>query len=247
MDLSKYGVRMLDLSSVPYSCGFLNSAPAKPVLDARVAAWRDGDGKPFPESDLIAQRVGFHSLGAGGLSINCYPVSWGQYMLMSKAAERATLPDDEKFHCLSVACLAETSDGHFVLSFRSRKNVSHYKNMWHVSAAGYVDLGLAQASQSIFPQVFRELEEELGVLPSHVQNVRQLGVCEHLVADSASVEVLMFAQVSLAASEVVERSKKAVDSWEGKVSTFPKETVREMLGRETFNPAAAVTLLIALK
>lgn len=239
--LQKHQVTLLHQGPDPYLLDFRLPLHV-PELDRMVADWRNAQGEPFPERDIIPHRVGVAAFRSPR-AIQCFPASWAQYMLMSKSGVRKQLPIYERFHVLSLACLVRTSDGQLALSYRSR-NVSHYPDMWHVSAAGYADLAIAEASRTAFFQFARELEEELNVLSSHIATCRQLGLCQHTVPDSASIEICLFAQVNLTGEQLVERARDAKDSWEGKVYVFPEEKVRQMLEEETFNPAAAATLMI---
>ncbi|HEY4504494.1 MAG TPA: hypothetical protein VJI73_01850 [Candidatus Paceibacterota bacterium] len=233
---------ILKSTSVPFIIS-VTGTHSRPELGKLVADWRDKEGNPFPQADLGPRRMGVAFPLEEDGRLKCFPVSWAEYSLMSKKAIRDSLPESERFHVLAISCLARTHDGQFVLSFRSRK-VSHYKNMYHVSAAGYLDLGSAMASQSSFPQLFQELEEELGVAPTAVEFCQQLGLCRHAVPDSAVVEICYFAQLKLTADELLDRAKGAKDGWEGKVTVCSAERALEELKSKPMNPAGAATLML---
>lgn len=245
--LEHHGVEVLSSIVGAPSRLFFGEAPQAPTLESLVAKGHPQTGKDFPGADLIPARVGVSVSAAekGMVDIECFPVSWAAYSVMADADSREQLPLLERFYCLAVSCLVRTSDGMYVLSLRSKK-VSHYKDMLHVSAAGYVDFQRAHASQSLLPQVFCELEEELLLLPSQIDGVRQLGVCRHLPANSAVVEGCFAVTTPLTAAEVLERSQHAKDSWEGKIHIFSAAEVQGKLKTEPFNPAGAATAVLAL-
>ena len=85
MDLwQKHGVSLVNTSSAPYQLVFDKPIPT-PMLDSRVAAWRDEQGRQFPERDLTPHRVGVASVYQMQANIICcFPTTWARYMLMSK-------------------------------------------------------------------------------------------------------------------------------------------------------------------
>ena len=227
-----------ELPSLRFAAGF-----ETPVTASLIVNWRDAKGDPFPERDLTPRRVGVLRYNEVFHPLFCAPISWAQLTLMSKAETRDEIPEDERFHALAVSCLVRTADERFVVTFRSEK-VSTYPNMWHVSAAGYVDLSYARDTQSLLVQVFRELEEETGLFPSDLTRIRHLGVCKHLPRDSAHIEPCFLAETSLPAHEVLERSRHAKDAWEGKYSAFTEAEVLRILETDRWTPAGAATLLL---
>lgn len=212
------------------------------VTASLIANWRDEKGSSFPERDLAPRRVGVFRYDEGPQVLHCVPVSWAQLTLMSRAAMRDQIPEAERFHALAVSCLVHTADERLIVTFRSEK-VSMYPSMWHISAAGYVDLSYARDTQSLLVQVFRELEEETGLLPSDIARIHQLGLCRHLPRESAHIEACFLARTNLSSSDVLERSLRAKDAWEGKYSAFTEADVLRMLETERWNPAGAATLL----
>lgn len=239
----KHEVALLDARQSPYRIAFDCEVPTT-KLDERIAAWRDSQGKPFPERDLVPHRVGvshFYEIPRG--LINCFPVTWAQYMLMSKGEIREALPREEYFRVLTVNCLVRTSDGQLILASRS-KGQSHYGGMLHVSAAGYLDLHMATQSSTPFLQCLVELQEELNVLSCDVRFVKQLGLALQLPRDSAAIEVCYYAEVNLTSRELLERAKTAKDSWEGKIAAFSESEIRKMLETEKFLPTGAATLML---
>lgn len=175
----KHEVALLDANSAPYRLTF-DKEVLTPKLHERIAAWRDTQGSPFPARDLVPHRVGVDDFYKRELGIiRCFPVTWAQYMLMSKGDVRETLPPEERFHVLTVNCLVRTSDELFVLASRSRGQ-SHFGGMLHVSAAGYLDLRMARESRTPLMQCFVELQEELNVLPCDIRFIKQLGLALQL-------------------------------------------------------------------
>jgi len=251
----RHQVGALSVSATPYLLTFGESL-AIPTLDLKLKEKKEKANLSVEESggstlgfrDFDMTKVGVKSYNPATNEIECFPISWNEYTEMRDPKFRETVPANENFHCLSICGVVKTIDEHMVLSFRSKK-VSIYKDMWHVSAAGFVDLETAQIAQTTLFQFFLELEEELGVLPSDIIHVKQLGLCQHLVIDSASVEVCMYAETRLTSAEIIGRAKGAKDSWEGKISTFPIDRLREMVGLESevkFNPGGAATIIMAL-
>jgi hypothetical protein len=241
--LAKHEVKVLDRRPRHYGLWFGNS-PAGAELNAMVASWRDPkNDSPFEDRDMAMNRVGIAGLDRS--EILCFPSSWGQYIVLSSENNRQKIPEGQCYKTLGLSCLARTRDGKLILSARS-KNVSHYAQMPHVSAAGYVDRQRAQMSQSAVPQAFTEIEEELGVFPTEVLYLRQLGVCEHSPADSALWDILYFAELKLPSDEVLKRAENAKDGWEGKMSAHSPEEVRRMLENQKFHPAGAAALFLAL-
>ncbi|MBI4224898.1 MAG: hypothetical protein HY617_01060 [Candidatus Sungbacteria bacterium] len=247
----KHEVKLLDASTVPYRLAFDENVPT-PTLDARVAAWRDAKGQPFPKRDMLPHRVGissFYPTRLGSFSesergvICCFPVTWAQYVLMSRGDVREALPLEEHFNVLTVNCLVRTSDDLLVLASRS-KGQSHFGGMLHTSAAGYCDLNLAMETRTPLLQCLVELQEELNVLSCDVRFVKQLGLALQLPRDSAAEEVCFYAEVNLSAKEVLARATTAKDSWEGKVGAFSESEVRRMLDTEKFLPTGAATLML---
>lgn len=239
----KHGVSLLDTDSAPYRLLF-GEQILTPILNSRVAAWRDNSGNPFPERDLTPHRVGVAALPRGNTGvIHCFPTTWARYMLMSKNDVWEMLPVEERFHVLTVNCVIKTGDARFILASRS-KGLSHFGGMLHVSAAGYVDLHAATESRTPLVQCFIELQEELNILPCDTLFIKQLGIAVRLPPDNAGIEVCYYTEVSMTAWEVIERAKTARDSWEGKISAFSEIEVRRMLETEKFLPTGAATLMI---
>lgn len=240
----KHTVAIVNVSGKAYSLDFI-TAPGTPVLDQYVHAWRDEKGKPFPPGDLKKKRVAAHTYNVEKNSIECFPVSWGQYALLTDPKIRQFIPEKERFKILAMACVIRTIDQKIVFSFRSQ-NVSHYKNMWHVSVGGVIDLKSARKYKSVIPQFFQELKEELGIEPKEVISYRQLGFCEYLPPNDTSKEVCLTANVTLTSGEVEKRARLASDNWEGKVITLPEREVRKLIKHETFTPGGAATVILAL-
>ena len=241
----KHKVAMLAVTPMPITVHIKTAQPS-PILDNLVAKWRDEKNMPFPESDLTLRMFGAKSLETIGnvITIHGCPVSWGQYMTMRKYF--SIIPEEEQFLQVAVSCLIETSDQHLILSFRS-KNVATHKNMWHVSAAGGAMLSSIQSSRGFLFSIFTEIDEELNLTPIHISSVTQLGLYRHTGEDSANIEVCFLATTKISSKEVLTRAKDAKDTWEGKISTFPRDEVRRMIYTETFNPAGAATIITALR
>lgn len=234
----KHCVELVSTSPTPYRLSFYGP-PHTPVLDKQIVAWRGNDGNPFPARDLEYHRVGVSDFEVENGTLNCFPATWGQWTLLF-GKTRGEIPEEERFDILSVVCMVRTADGQLVCCLRSRNNPI-FANVWHAGAAGFVDLDAASESMSVLPQAFRELQEELNVFPCDVHALRQLGLCYH---DGISYEILLCAEVSLSAAEVLERSATAQDSWEGKVHLFPESQAREMLETHKWNPAGAAALML---
>lgn len=243
----KHQVALLGRTSIPYSLNLRDSPPkgrAREKIQELNAA--KPEMPPFQDSDLVCQRVGVKAINhTPEANIDYFPISWAEYTVTRDWNFRAGLLAEEQFHCLSVCGVVLTSDRQLIMSLRS-EDVSIYRGHLHVSAAGFVDLDEAQSAPNVQFQFFKELEEELGLLPSSLR-VYQLGLCEHLAENSASVEVCMFAETSHTAKEVLATAVGAVDNWEGKVSAYPIAQVVEMLhGDQKFNPGGVATLILAL-
>jgi hypothetical protein len=245
----KYQVGLLHESQIPFSLLFEEHPPTS-TLNRFVRDWKDGKGNSFPKNDLEFHRVGVSGYNHGTEHLHCFPVSWAQYVLMSDPIIRQNLPSLEQFRCLTICGIVKTADKKLVLAFRSRTTVSHYKNMWHVSVAGYVDLAPARDEGGATQQFQQELEEELNILPSHIVSMKQLGLCQHLVQSSALIEICFAANVNLSTTELLARSRDAKDSWEGKIHAFPISKVKEMFSLESeekLNPGGAASLIMALR
>ena len=242
--LARHGVEILQTSHQSYRLDFL-STPAAPVLENLVATHRDDQGKPFSARDLELNRVAVRKVELLHHGIECYPVSWAQYLILSNEVLRDRVPSEECFRLLSVACLLKTADSRLILSFRS-KNVSHYKETWHVSAAGHIDLEGAVKSASPFLQVMRELQEELNVTALQLTGLRQLGLCRECTSEVRPIEVCFLAQSDLTSQELMEGAKNAKDFWEGKVHSFSTREIVDKLQEERFVPSAAATIILAL-
>jgi hypothetical protein len=248
----KHQIALLDARQAPYWLA-QNGEPVRDKLPRRIAEINVGEKPPFPPSDIARSRVGAKAMNlreavTDSARIDIFPISWAEYTTMRDPAFRETLTPEERFHCLSIGVNAETSDGKLILTTRSNK-VSIYVGMLHVASAGFLDLELIQSTQTAHMQVFRELEEELGVLPSEIFRLEQLGLVQHLVANSATVEICFTAKLGLTAHEVIERSKTAKDSWEGKAGAYSKDEVVQMIGLDSdkkFNPSGAGALMMFL-
>jgi hypothetical protein len=242
----RHQFRPLVMSTVPFQLVFTKERRRLQALEELINEGYPNTRKPFDEKDLIPARVGLLGSSGENQRLECFPISWAEYILMSSDQIRGKIQQPERFFCLAVSILLQTSNAMFILSLRSNE-VSHYRGMWHVSAAGYVDLERASSSQSLLPQVHVELEEELGVLPSHLTSLEQLGLCQHTVPNSAVIEASFLARTNLSAEEVCEQAKTAKDSWEGKVHIFSQvEMVEKVNSEEPFNPAGAATINFVL-
>ncbi len=247
----KHQIALLDERSAPYWLA-QRGEPDRDKLPHRIKEINVGDKPPFPPGDIERKRVGVKAVNLkesqiDSARINIFPISWAEYTTMRDPAFRETLASEERFHCLSVCVAAKSSDGKIIMSNRSKK-VSIYQGYLHVAAAGFLDLEMAQTTQSVYCQIMKELEEELGVLPTEIVRLKQLGLVEHLVPDSASVEIAMYADLALTAEEVLKRSKTAKDSWEGKAAAYTLDELVKMLGPESdqkFNPSGAGSLILA--
>ncbi|OHA17044.1 MAG: hypothetical protein A3C79_02050 [Candidatus Taylorbacteria bacterium RIFCSPHIGHO2_02_FULL_45_28] len=244
---TKHHIGLIDASNDPYSLRRA-TIPHTPELQKRVRAWRDGAREPFPARDMEYHKAAFGDFREEDNCITYFPASWAEYTIMRDKSAREALPPQEQFRFLAVCGVVETTDRHYALSLRS-KNVATHKDVWHVSAAGSVELSTVTDSRGVIFQFFQELHEELGVLPCDIVTVKQLGLCDHLYGESPSIEVCMCAKIELDSHELLERSKTARDSWEGKIHTFPIDTVHAMLSldsKDSFNPAGVATLILAL-
>ena len=243
----KHNVAMLAKTSQPYQLIFSQGALLTPTLNKHIIQWRDKDGKPFPPEDLIPQRVGIiwgYGLYYGDLS--CVGISWAQHTLQKDPEIFNSLPSSEKFCTLAVSCLLKSGDDRFIIAKRSAR-VSVYKNLWHVSAAGWVDLDTALITQGAVEQVYTELKEEVNLDPEHISRLNQLGICIHLVKGSNFMEICFLAETPLASQAVLEFAQDAKDKWEGKYHSFDAAELEKMIvGDEVFNPAGAATIMMAL-
>lgn len=220
-----------------------------PHLQEHVIQWAAGElqaGEPKNTvADLVPQRVGV--LEVKNDSLLCVPVSWAQYVQVSKPEIREKLPEDERFHVLCSSCLLKTGDGKLLLSFRSRK-VSHYAGVWHISAAGYTDLEGFLQTGNLLKHVQDELEQELNLKPSQYQEPQLLGFVQHSAANVCAIEGCFLTHTSLSSEEVIETAKEARDNWEGKLHVFHESQVRAMLegDEDYFHAGGAGVLLAAL-
>jgi hypothetical protein len=240
--LSKQKAQILDTNNRLYTFQF-KKPPVRPVLDQLVLEYRDSKGQPFPQRDLEFHHVGFSNLDPITGLIDCYPISWAQISLISSEEWKSRIPKEELFNPMTVCCLVKTDDQKFILTFRSKK-VSTYQSMWHVSAAGRLDLDVAQRTLSPEAQVYQEIEEELNILPDQVENMKQLGLSLYLTVTS-SVEICFQATTKLSSGEVLKRAKSAKDSWEGKITAASLDEVRRLVSEETFTPGGAATIVLA--
>ncbi len=223
-----------------------------PSLNEAILQWRSSNGEPFTLKDLIPNLVAVpRNLAvneyANETSIRCRPVTWAQYRTMC-IADKERMPQHEQFHVLSVAYLVVASDDFLIPAMRSR-TVSHYPNMWHASAAGYLELDIALGGgDKIFNAALTEIEEEVGLKSNDLRDIGQLGLIRHLAPGSASMEFCGWTLSKLTAAEILERARNAKDSWEGKHSAFTRDQILEMLQSDEhrFNPAGAATLLMYL-
>jgi hypothetical protein len=95
--------------------------------------------------------------------------------------------------------------------------------------------------------MWKELREELALDVGDITHLSQRGLCMHLGADSAVLEVCFAAMTSLTAQEVMARSANAADSWEGKVVLLTRaEAVNVLENGPKMNPAGAATLALSL-
>lgn len=246
--LDKHHVKIINGSDLPYRLTF-EKPPSTPNLDNMVHEWRDENGLPFSEQDIQARRVGLIQFfaymdGFPHCYLYCLPISWGQHIIMIDRDKKKSLPPREVFGCLTISCLVITIDGKLLLALRSNM-VNRYKNMWHVSVAGHIDLSTAVSSRSVIPQLFKELEEELGLLPSDMESVKQLGLCSTM--DGTGTDVCMLAKTNLSSSVVIEKATKAADSWEGRISAVNLEDIENMLSEYSFVPGGAGTLCLFLR
>lgn len=190
--------------------------------------------------DVLLFRVGVrHS----GNSLRAFPISWAQFLLMTDDSARETLKP-ENFYVFAVSCLIETADNKFLLSFRS-KNVSRYGQCYHISAAGYIDCS-TEKKYNPATQVIKEIEEEIGLRIGEYDEPVILGVCRHLVPNSAIIEACYYAKTHLSSKKVLKRSISAKDSWEGRLSAYNAAEVIKLLESKKFNPGGAATILLTL-
>lgn len=246
----KHGVAVLAKTSQPYQLTFPQGALLTPTLNKHIIQWRDKDGKPFPPEDLIPQRVGilWYNLGIWAFygDLPCVGISWAQHTLQRDPEIFSSLPSSEKFLTFAVSCLLKSGDDRFIIAKRSAR-VSVYKKLWHVSAAGWVDLDTAFKTQRATDQVYTELKEEINLDPGHISRLNQLGLCVHLVKGSNFVEICFLVETPLASQAVLELAQGAKDRWEGKYHAFSQNELKGMIaGDEVFNPAGAATIMMAL-
>lgn len=242
----KHRFTVLAKTSRPYHLTF-EGVLYGPTLDKHIIQWRDKEGKPFPPEDLVPQRVGVlrgSKFGAGILS--CAGVSWAQHTIQRNPEIFNSLSYSEKFRTLAVSCLLKSGDNRFILAKRSAR-VSVYANLWHVSAAGWVDLDTAFKTRGVIEQVYTELKEEVNLDCEHVLRLDQLGLCVHLAQGSNFMEICFLAETKLESQVVLELAQDAKDRWEGKYHIFNQSELEGMIaGNEVFNPAGAATIMMAL-
>jgi len=233
-------IDLLDISSVPYRLSF-RSTPSTPTLDKYVNRGDPKSGKPFASGDLKPARVGFVRINNS--EIDCVPMTWAQHLWTNLDEVRSGLPEDEQLHVLVASVLVETADSMFPLALRS-KNVTTYPEHWHVSAAGYVDLAMAQRSRSLLHTIFTELEEEINVSARHVLFAEQLGLFRQTRPNTAIVEASFHAKSRLGSDEILSRAQSAIDTYEGKIHLFSRDSILRMLETEPFVPTAKATALL---
>lgn len=204
--------------------------------------------KPFPEADLEPRKIGVLRIYPDDREyvLACIPVSWAAYVLAQELGK--TLPSVERFHRLAVCVVVRTKDDQFVLMRRSVSGVENYPDVWHVSAAGYVEAEDCALEDALEAAVWRELKEETTPTPEDIDkcDMKSLGMCEHLTPGKSIYEVGYVLNAHLTAAEVLERASVAEDTWEGKHHAFSEEGVRQLLAREKFNPAGAAMLMTCL-
>lgn len=219
-----------------------------PALEAHIIEWAKGqEGNKYLVKDLLPRRVGVtevkHSRWSTG--VKCAAVSWAQYQLMLKPDIRASLPEAELFKALAVSCLVLTADSKLILARRSQ-DVSQWQNMYHVAAAGYVDLVSFLETGSPESHVFTELKEEVNLDREDVNELRILGMCEATESESANYDICYLARTWVDCGDVLERAKSAKDRWEGKQLAVNREEAVQLLQTEKWDPAGAATLMTYL-
>lgn len=242
----KHNVAVLARSSEHYWLA-LRGALLTPTLNKYIIQWRDKDGKPFPPEDLVPQRVGvfWGDESCHGV-IHCVGISWAQHILQRDPEIFNSLSKLEKFHTLAVSCLLKSGDNRFIIAKRSSR-VSVYANLWHVSAAGWVDLDIAFNTGRVIDQVATELQEEVNLDRKHISQLSQLGLCIHLAKGTNFMEICFLAETPLESQAVLELAQDAKDKWEGKYHIFNRDELEGMIvGDEVFNPAGAATIMMAL-
>lgn len=199
------------------------------------------------DSDFEPHRVGFLRVDSGydASIVDCVGMSWNQILNLWQASVRSAVSVNERIDYMGMSVLVTTSDNKIVLSKRSKKVETH-QGAWHVAAAGMMDLDSAVATRTGFPQVFIELNEEAGVLPQEVTDLKTLGLVKNVEHECAGIEMCFSAKVKLTAEQLIERAKTAKDSWEGKHSCFTREEIGVMLETEKFAPVGAGCLMLAL-
>lgn len=243
----QHRVAVIDECSVPYQSIFVSIKKlVAPILETYVASFEQDTGKKFSLKDREPKRVGVllpADLRLRDSSLQCFRVDWAQSHVRSRVS-LDMLPPEERFCRLAVDCILRTGDD-FILAKRSQK-VSEYKGYWDVSAAGWVDLEQLVNTGSLEDQIIRELREEVGLARDNIIKISQLGLCINPMPEYSMVEVCFEAETRLAVDEILELSKGAVDSWEGKHSALKRSELLSLLGNELFKPAGAATVILAL-
>lgn len=221
------------------------SALLTPVLEPQIIEWAKGqEENKYLVKDLLPRKVGVTGTKSflHYTEVQCVAVSWAQYQLMVRSEIRESLPEAELFKALAVSCLVLTLDGKLILARRSGE-VSQWKNMYHVAAAGYVDLASFLETGSPEAHVFIELKEEVNLDREDVSGLRVLGMCEAVEPESANYDVCYLALTNLLSGDVIEKAKSAKDNWEGKQLAVTREEAVQLLQTEKWDPAGAATLM----
>ncbi len=251
MTADRFQVRILNEGSREYQVHFLygDNVVKTPTLDARIRAWQDTHGNPFPPADLAPKRVGIYSHGKKTFRpdvyvLNCTSLNWAQVALMDEGAIKESLPAREQIPVVGVGCTIYTKDEKIIITRRAGpKKVKQCPNMWHV-VGGYADLESAVATQSLLPTVYNELGGEAGIHKEDVSMLIPIGAYESTMPGVPGVHVGFFARVLLTADEVLMRAKEAKDAYEGKFFAYAPEELRALLSRtDDVVPTAGATLI----
>ena len=237
----KHRVRKITDRDVQVMClPELNSETLNGMIEQRNTV------KPFPTADLERHKVGvLHAYpGVRSHILACCPLSWAMYVLGQERT--GELSRAESFHRLAVSVMVTTVDRLYVLAKRSAVGVENYPNVWHVSAAGYVDCRDLSSGDALRSAAWRELSEEMTLTASDTSTLELLGMCEHLTPGKSIYEVCFRTCTHLSASHVLQRAADASDAWEGKHHAYSATEVTDLLRREKFNPAGAATLMMSL-